>query len=606
VRSIRVERFGEAQNILDGRFILEPNETREVDDYTLLNFCEEYPSGVTTGVQVVAEMFPIGGACESTDELTFFPDRDECFVILNPSVECTTENSRGNELSCIEYIYQLADEDDPEVECEKEVLLEYELFNEGNECIPISKVISTIDGGNSVDITPTVGTVLCPGDKLALSEIKMVDFCTGKDFDIPVEVVVNDGPIKSCGGFGEINFVYPDDETCVLLLDLTCESSSGDECLLTFEKAQCDFRPCYIDFEFTSGTCETSSNSQGQHFSCVDDYEDAKNIPFSQNYILVQSLHRDRYITYFSGMVDSGSTFRVGKDWDYLEQTLTFMIYEKKGGALLQKFDFDSSCSKPLFTGDVFGSVTAIAFGSKTHHIPKEGSALNDFNFKYEISNVGLIDADLMDITFTFNGQAESPIDLTQVRIDSGSTYSNIETFLNKTPLKMLEVSAKANGEDQCSANGSLILDSDCMLAPTKCTGCPSRLSLRFTGGSCNESSNHQTIQCSDFNAITDNVYIIISDDTFQTTYFKGEVSLGDEFESVMNNNQITKYEKTVVKVMVPDPMSSYSEMKVAQIIKFGSNCVEPLFVDDVYGALEITGWTNKEQGDVRTGDTEC
>ena len=606
MRGIRVERFGQSQNILDGRFLLEPDEIREVDDYTLLNYCEEYPSGVTTSVQVIAEMFPIGGSCESMDELSFFPSSEQCNVILNPSVECTTENSRGNELSCIEYIYQLADEDEPEVECQKEVLLEYELANEGNECIPITKVISLIDDQDSVDITPTPGRVLCPGDILSLSQIKDVDFCIGKDFDIPVEVIVNDGPIESCGGFGQINFIYPEDEVCVLLLDLTCESSSGDECVLTFEKHQCNFHPCYIDFEFTGGTCETSSNSQGDYFSCMDNYESETNIPFSQNYVVVQSLYHDHYITYFSGFVERGSSFRVGKDWEYLENTLSFMIYDEKDGVLLQKLDFDSSCSKPLFTGDVFGSVTAIAFGSKKHHIPKEGSALNDFNFKYDIANVGLIDADLMDITFTFNGQSESPDDLTQVRIDSGSSYSNYRTFLHTASLNMLEVSAKVNGEDQCSATGSLTLDSNCMLAPTKCTGCPSRLTLRFTGGSCNQSSNHQTIQCSDKATIPTNAYIIISDDAFEATFFQGEVSLGNEFEAVINDNWSNNHEKTVVRVMVMDTESPYSEMKLAQIIKFSSNCIEPLSVDDIYGALDITGWTNQEQGEVRTGDTEC
>ena len=606
VRSIRVDRFGELRNILDGRFILEPDEIREVEDYALLNYCEDYPSGITTKVNVIAEMFPIGGACESMDTLSFFPSRDQCNVILNPIIECTTVNSRGNELSCKEYIYQLADDDDPEVECKKEVLLEYELVNNGDECIPISKVISRIEDQDSVDITPIPGRVLCEGDALVLSQSKDVDFCVGKDFDIPVEVLVNDGPIDTCGGKGQINFVIPDEEVCVLLLDLTCESSSGGECLLSHEKAQCDFHPCYIDFEYTGGTCAFSDNGQGTYFNCMDKYEDLKEIPSSPVYVVVQSFHHDEYFTYFSGMVERGNSFRVGKAWEYLENTLIFSIYDQKDGALLQKFDFHSSCSKPLFTGDVYGSVTTLAFGSKKHHIPKDMPRLNDFRFKYDILNVGPIDADLLDIKFTYNGQEESTTDLTQVRIDSGNSYSDHEQFSRNSPLKRLEISATVNGEEECSVTRSLILDSDCALAPTRCTGCPSILSLKFAGGTCDQSSNHQTIQCSDKTPIVDRAYIVMSDDKFETKYFEGEVSVGDKFEAVISGTSHTKYRQSVIKVMVDDMESSNSAMKLAQIVKFHSSCVEPLFIGDTYGSLEITGWKNEEQGDVRIGDTTC
>ena len=224
ITDIVVTRDGISNNILDpnSTFNLDPSEIRAVNEFQLVDYCKQYPNGITTTVEVNANTFPSGGSCSSIDEITVYPAMEPCQVFLDPDILCTVETLDGREVPCGIYHELIKKIGDVE-QCQREVTFKYKLVNEGVGCIFVYSVTAEIDNEGSFDLTPDNGKNLCPKESLILEQKQIEDFCDD-DLQDNVVVVVNDGPPETCGGFGVLSFFPPKDE-CIIDLELTCSKA---------------------------------------------------------------------------------------------------------------------------------------------------------------------------------------------------------------------------------------------------------------------------------------------------------------------------------------------------------------------------------------------
>jgi hypothetical protein len=592
IENVITNRDGVTSNILDRRFDLEPDAIRTVDDFQLVDFCQEYPNGIKTTVEVTADMVPIGGSCFDEDEITVFPSVEECDVALNPRVLCTVEDLDGSRVLCSVYHEKINDLDDPG-QCRREVTFEYTLVNEGLSCLVINSVTSEIDNLGITDITPMTGVTLCPQEALVLTQTDIEDFCD-EDLEDIVVILVNGGPPESCGGVGVLGFFPPVEETeCMIELDLTCANSSGDDCaIISGSQTQCDFHPCFLDLIFSGGDCDSSKNTQSYKFACRD-FEDVA-IP-SSAHVVVQSTYGSQF---FVGIVEKGEMFRVGNSYHKLEGDLIVMIYESEGGKMLQKLSFVASCEKPLFTNDIFGAVAVSGFGNKKYHVSgAEASGGGEFQFNYDISNIGESDARLRDIVFFVGGTELAPVALSGT-VRPGNSFMDSQTLALNSTGQSIDVTALVIAESpidsECRATDEAVVDYETERDIVQCLDCPFSFTFKFSGGTCDASKNYQDIHCTDKDTIPESAYIFIADSTFQTIFFQGHVDVGSVFEVTAAYDSF--YTDTVVKIMSGD---TATEAKIAQIVQFHTSCRKPLFLGDTFGAIEVLGWVNEEQGTV-------
>ena len=68
-------------------------------------------------------------------------------------------------------------------------------------------------------------------------------------------------------------------------------------------------------------------------------------------------VHGTRSQLYFSDYVKKGETFTIDREGE-VDSVMWVYIYDTNGGAILQTFSFDSSCSKKLHLNDIFGGMT--------------------------------------------------------------------------------------------------------------------------------------------------------------------------------------------------------------------------------------------------------
>lgn len=601
VEGVVVTRDGVSTNQLERRFNLDPDEVREVTEFQLVDYCQEYPNGITTEVEVSADMIPVGGSCFDNDQITVFPATEECNVALNPFIRCTVEAPDGKEVLCSVYHEQINDLED-KTQCEREVTFEYTLVNEGLACILIYRVTAEIDNEGSFDLTPAMGKTLCPEESLTIEQKQIEDFCD-EDLQDRVVVIVNDGPPETCGGRGALGFFPPEIEfECIIDLDLTCTTSTGADCVVSSQqRARCELDPDYIEFSFTAKPCDFSDNSQDGTFVCRDGGNNIDTLVSA--FVFIESLDDDKY---FADTVQIGDVVRLEhKD---LKDEVLVKIFDEEGGVLVQNFKMSVSClnGNGLFTNDKFGALTVTGFGDKKNQLSSPVTEDPDsvFEFAYTVLNVGETDAFLKEITFLSGGSEITSIDLGSSALQVGRSFSDSETINLSSLSSATDVSAvvKANSpaDLECSAEDRVTIGFESLDPPVVtsteegakviCLACPKIFLFKFRGGKCDKSRNSQNIKCSDKLPIGSSAQVIVSDSYQKTIFFDQHLKKNSVFEVHAGSGSFK--EGLIVKIIV--------ENEIAQIMQFHSGCVEPIYLGDVFGSIEVVGWKNFKQGYVK------
>jgi hypothetical protein len=119
------------------------------------------------------------------------------------------------------------------------------------------------------------------------------------------------------------------------------------------------FKPQLLEMQYTGENCAASNNDQNPKKTlCEGD-------PDFDSEVFVRASDKEnpddkKAKVWFEGMVDLNDTFDIdatNAGEDKLKSSTYALIYDSRGGKLLQKIEFHTSCSQPLAVGDQFGSL---------------------------------------------------------------------------------------------------------------------------------------------------------------------------------------------------------------------------------------------------------
>jgi hypothetical protein len=138
----------------------------------------------------------------------------------------------------------------------------------------------------------------------------------------------------------------------VLINNLTEPPPSDDQC-------KDGFKPQLLEMQYTGEDCTASNNDQDPKKTlCEGDPNDDLKV-----FIRASDKEKpddSKAKVWFEGPVDLNDTFDIdatNAGEDKLKSNTWVLIFDSRGGKLLQKINFHTSCSQPLAVGDQFGSL---------------------------------------------------------------------------------------------------------------------------------------------------------------------------------------------------------------------------------------------------------
>jgi hypothetical protein len=364
--------------------------------------------------------------CSGVDEYSLNL-REPCNLNINPSIGCTTRTLDvlgSEEVSCLDYISGIDDFTDPS-QCMREVKYEITLINQGLSCIDIESATCRLEGSNPVDITLEGSNVsVCPDKNIDVVHFTEQNMCDD-DLDSAIIVEVNGEPAESCGGFGTLNNlpVPKSTEDSQVELSLSCSDQYGNECVVAHDQQECDSHPTYLDVKFTGKPCNASANDLGPLFTC-NDLDSMQDV--SEAYITIESKEDG---VYFEAPVTKGKMVRLGDEFRKLPADLVLNIQASRNGSLLQKMKFRASCTEPISTRNVIGSLTLLGFGDDGEKPVVHVATENEFEIQYEINNVGETTVLLEGMLISVNDEQISRVSIGGLyQLPAGATYRGSET----------------------------------------------------------------------------------------------------------------------------------------------------------------------------------
>ncbi len=130
------------------------------------------------------------------------------------------------------------------------------------------------------------------------------------------------------------------------------------------------------------------------------------------------------------------------------------------------------------------------------------------------------------------------------------------------------------------------------------CDDRPTAIQFRYTGNDCAASSNDQSddkFDCEDFGSASGPVSIVIFNDNDIYADLSG-VEAGAVIDAIAANAGNDEFDSEV-EAEIRDAAGN-----LLQTLRLHTSCSQPLALGDAYGSLEVTSFTNEEQGTVQAG----
>eukprot|EP00547_Thalassionema_nitzschioides_P013343 CAMPEP_0194260448 /NCGR_PEP_ID=MMETSP0158-20130606/45516_1 /TAXON_ID=33649 /ORGANISM="Thalassionema nitzschioides, Strain L26-B" /LENGTH=988 /DNA_ID=CAMNT_0039000539 /DNA_START=102 /DNA_END=3068 /DNA_ORIENTATION=- len=437
----------------------------------------------------------------------------------------------------------------------------------------------------------------------------------------------------------------------------TISPTSTDPCedVPQFE-AKCDGSPTQLAVRYTGGDCSDSSNEQMDQqglFFC----EDFQGGPTPTAYMVVRDIRTGSTI-YYSGDVDEETrdTLILSDDGEILQSNMNVTIYSSSedisSSGILETFVFHTSCSENLFLNDVYGSLQIVGFdtidqGEVNCTEPGLDPSTSPSEAPTRSPNAAPIAPQTESPTFSptespsevpTDAPSTSPTESPNVtptesptepptRIDPNPgtptpapstpdpttesptfdpTVSPSESPVIRTSSPITIVTLAPIVDPTESPTFSPTSSDPCEDVPqfeAQCDGSPTQLAVRYTAGDCSDSSNLQgdLFTCEDFQGgPTQEAYIVIRDiRTGSKIYYSGDVDEGDDL-IISDDGGILQQNMNVTIYSSSEDVSSSG---ILETFVFHTSCSENLYLNDVYGSLQIIGFETEEQGEVNCTD---
>jgi len=334
-----------------------PEDEKDIDVCTYSG--ETIPSGI-----VAIGANPNGGQSVSDSDTYVVTLPDLPFLWeMEEAVECfIVENGVQTTTTCNDYISSISSLD----QCFVDVVYKYTITNVGLSCETVDHVGASIGASTSMTLAldsdySGANRIFCPEDSWNLNDYRTINICdevgTAENFDL----ALNDGTTQR-GTYTYIAVTLPAPEPCP-----EPGPAPGPP---PADGVECTDRPTEMSFEFTGGNCEDStttlgsarklrslSHKSGSYFTCTN--TNSGNDITNPSKIVIKGKRGD---VYFEDNVSLGSIITATPpDGGDVDSYMDVFIYTTDG-VETQTFNFHSSCSKPIYTGDIFGALTLVGY----------------------------------------------------------------------------------------------------------------------------------------------------------------------------------------------------------------------------------------------------
>lgn len=414
---------------------------------------------------------------------------------------------------------------------------------------------------------------------------------------------------------------------------------------------QCEGRPYSMTMLLTGGDCSQSLTPQlGQPgFSCFDIAANGVAASDGTVVFVVVSSVKDPSVVYTQQYVSVGSTFQVDDSSQIALSDQKITIYSSdqlEPSTQLQTITYQSSCSQNLFLKDRFGAVQVVGWVNDGQGVV---SSYANVTFDVSASIVDTSVSDLLVTSFTaetsfgtfdftdeFSGQSlawgssilasfDATIDLTSYRRynvlsevtgqnSNGQVFSGAASYEFATgpvtsaipslapviggsmPLTACSLSASI----ECSLTNDPSRTCKTLVPPaiSKCSGGKvKQLQFLYNAQSCTASNTTATdFECSDVNGgpISSQVYITITDEAGQSSYFTGIVEPGIIFATTSDAELTDKIKVDIASLENGEPGDLLQTFLLSSSCAGEENDVSLL---TQYGSLQLTAFESPESG---------
>jgi len=342
----------------------------------------------------------------------------------------------------------------------------------------------------------------------------------------------------------------------------------------------CASRPTIFYFQYTGKSCASSRHSQSDKASCNDYQAISTESDVRVTFTTANSSNKRKRNNeskgngaYFDRTVSKGATMLIDNGGEKFPANMNIQVY--KGAVLLQAVTFHSSCSNNLYIGDIFGAFKLIGFNNQ------------DGEFICPVENT-------RDPTKT---PTRDPTKVPTHGPTKTPTHGPTKTPTRDPTTPPTRAPTKTPTRSPT-------------MSPTPCPRviCESRATkffFQYTGGSCSKSKHSQgsKASCSGNQKVStyDGAHVTFTsassgnkkkDSKKKEVYFSGWVLKGDV--AIVDNGG-GKFPADM-EIHIYESISG-SEI---QTVAFHSSCSKNLFLGDVFGAMKVVGFENKE------GTTRC
>ena len=314
---------------------------------------------------------------------------------------------------------------------------------------------------------------------------------------------------------------------------------------------------------------------------------------------------------WFSGAVDLNETFVINSLPFRNELESNTYVYIFDGSDLpqpsetpLQSIKFHTSCSQPLLLGDIFGAIQLVGFTDKNGDGARVGV---EVKYRYVITNNGTTTAEITTVYDTELGEllADTSLILEPGQSNEGDPII-ASAFIRKTTTNVVMVSGNIPDcpLSACTAKDEVSVE---ILPPSppRTDLCedfdkPQKLTMEYVGGDADVNSQDSSkVEISGNPGTASPVFIIAhnKDEPFKSDakiWFSGAVNLGETFviDSLPFRDELES--NTYVYIFDGKDVPKPSEAPL-QSIKFHTSCSQPLFLGDIFGAIQLIGFTDKK-----------
>lgn len=363
---------------------------------------------------------------------------------------------------------------------------------------------------------------------------------------------------SQCGRTIRVNFTLC--PTCGLMITKT----ANPEVIVPGPLPSCETegKPISLTFKYTGGGCTASDNGQGKKASCSGAIDDTQPVDITA----VGGKKGDKVYPAMPSSVMPGGEFTITPTKFKAD---SFIELTNAGG--IEKNKIHTSCSQPLRVGDVFGSLTLVAFNNQR-------AVSNEVTYTYVITNNG---SPLEDVA-VFDDKLGPIVD--GISLGAGESHTETRTAeIFETTTNTVTVTGELKNGQVCEASDTATVTVESPQASCA-DGKPMALVFEYTGESCDASSNYQNpkkFSCSGDPNFAQPV---------QTIYTgKGQVTVTPSDQSIKVGDLVTvaapaSGKKTRLKA--DTKLEIRQDGNSLQKLKIHTSCSQPLNVGDQFGSL--------------------